>query len=247
MSSSQVIETVTKNIDKDVGQSMFAIVMNADIFGQSIIILLLLMSVGCWAIIFAKTIEFKRLSSASEKFDQMFWSGESLYDLFIRIRKSKRYPMSSIFIVAMEEWELSFNETKNEKLERNFILEMKDRINKAIQVSKNRSVEEIEKSVIYLSVISSSAPFIGLLGTVWGVMNSFQAIAVSDNTSLSVVAPGISEALFATAVGLFAAIPAVIAYNYMINYIDKYIVKLDDFADELTSLLFRELQKQKSL
>lgn len=240
----KVLET-TNLAQQESELSLLSMVMNADLVSQIILGILIFLSILCWAVILRNYFKYKHLKIFSKKFERMFWSGQLLSDIYIRIKKNNKNPMARIFVSAMDEWEACNKEYQNSDLTK-VANNIQDRINKSINVVKNRSINKIESGINTLSIISSASPFIGLLGTVWGIMNSFKAVAQSDNTSLAVVAPGISEALLATAVGLFAAIPAVIAYNYFVNFVDRYISELDDFSDEFTSLLFRELYKNKS-
>ncbi|MCD6034476.1 MAG: exbB [Rickettsiales bacterium] len=223
--------------------SILGLIGHADIIVKLVLLLLLLSSFICWGIIFSKFMLFRKLNQGTEKFEKVFWSGQLLDHLYERVRERANHPMAAIFVAAMSEWRHKSNEPShgNTALRAG----IKERIFQAMQVARNRSMEELEGKLSFLATVGSSAPFIGLFGTVWGIMNSFQSIAASKNTTLAVVAPGIAEALFATAVGLFAAIPAVIFYNFFTVRVNRYTVKLEDFSNELSSLLSRELDNSR--
>ena len=178
----------------------------------------------------------------TRNFENQFWSGDSLEKLHKKLKDKPNHPMAAVFVAAM-------NEVKKTNLKKNKSSEMrvglKERVNKAMQVSKNRSLEKLENGLGFLASVGSTAPFVGLFGTVWGIMNSFTSIAAAKNTSLAVVAPGIAEALFATAIGLVAAIPAVIAYNKFGSELDRFSLRLEDFSDEFSSLISRQLDEGK--
>jgi biopolymer transport protein TolQ len=209
---------------------------------KAVIILLLLASVWCWAIIFDKVVNLRRLNSRSSEFEQSFWSGNSLDDLYERISASPRDPMSAVFVSAMREWRRTSTRGTGVSDAR---VGVSDRIDRVMQITLDREMDRTEKNMTFLATTGSTAPFIGLFGTVWGIMNSFQAIAISKNTSLAVVAPGIAEALFATALGLLAAIPAVVAYNKLNKDMDRYASRLDNFAGEFSAILSREMDTKE--
>ena len=216
--------------------------MNADIVVQLVIITLIVSSIICWAIIFEKWSRFKLLRFQARKFERVFWSGESLERLHKQIRDRAHHPMSQVFVAAMDE----LNKSNLKKAgDAQLRVGIKERVAKAMHITKNRCIESLENRLGFLATIGSTAPFIGLFGTVWGIMHSFTAIAASKNTSLVAVAPGIAEALFATAIGLIAAIPAVIAYNKFSSELNKYVVKLEDFADEFETLISRQMDEGK--
>ena len=205
--------------------SVWGMFMSADIIVQFIIILLIAASFWSWTIIFNKIIRFKALSSAATKFEEAFWSGGSLDALFERIGDRPRDPFSAVFVAAMREWKRSTSSSRSS-------VTLQDRIERAMEVTSNREIEKLDSQMGFLASVGSSATFVGLFGTVWGIMNSFQAIAASQNTSLAVVAPGIAEALFATAIGLVAAIPAMIAYQKLSVTLNSYASRLDSFSNE---------------
>ena len=172
----------------------------------------------------------------------IFWSGNSFEDLYETLNFNKLDPKSKIFCAAISEWKKSKSNYDGE-IHSN-ISSLKDRMQRSMIVTFNKETEIVEKNLTFLATSGSTAPFIGLFGTVWGIMNSFKSIAVAQNTNLSVVAPGIAEALFATALGLFVAIPAVVAYNKISSDLSKYFVSLETFMDEFTTIFFRQLEKK---
>ena len=226
----------------DMDFSVWSLFVRADAVVMAVIILLLLASVWCWAIIFDKVVNLRRLNSRSSEFEQSFWSGNSLDDLYERISASPRDPMSAVFVSAMREWRRTSTRGTGVSDAR---VGVSDRIDRVMQITLDREMDRTEKNMTFLATTGSTAPFIGLFGTVWGIMNSFQAIAISKNTSLAVVAPGIAEALFATALGLLAAIPAVVAYNKLSKDMDRYASRLDSFAGEFSAILSREMDTKE--
>jgi len=236
----QVIEAAT--LGGSVGNldfSIWSLFLRADLIVKSVIVLLLAASIWCWAIIFEKSISLRRLSARSSEFEQAFWSGNSLDDLYERIASQPRDPMSAVFVAAMREWRRT---PARENGETDSRVGLPDRIDRVMQITVAREMDRAEKNITFLATTGSTAPFIGLFGTVWGIMNSFQSIAISKNTSLAVVAPGIAEALFATALGLLAAIPAVVAFNKLNKSLDRYAGRLDSFAGEFSAILSREME-----
>jgi biopolymer transport protein TolQ len=235
----QIIEAATlggsvANLDF----SILSLFLRADPVVKAVIILLLLASIWCWAIIFDKLRGLRRLNARSTEFEQAFWSGNSLDDLYERISNQPRDPMSAVFVSAMREWRRTSTRDSGGPESR---VGIGDRIDRVMQITLDREMDRTEKNMTFLATTGSTAPFIGLFGTVWGIMNSFQAIAISKNTSLAVVAPGIAEALFATALGLLAAIPAVVAFNKLSKDMDRYAGRLDSFAGEFSAILSREM------
>lgn len=216
---------------------MFA---QADIVVQLVMLLLVVASFWSWAIIFEKVMRIRRVSRQAEGFEETFWSGSSLDDLFERTRHHPDHPLAMVFISAMREWQRSLS-GKAAILDK---LGLQDRIVKVMGVTINREMERLERHTNFLATVGSTAPFVGLFGTVWGIMNSFQSIALTSNTSLAVVAPGIAEALLATALGLVAAIPAVVAYNKLTTDMALYAGKLEGFADEFSAILSRQLEER---
>lgn len=199
---------------------------------------LLAASIWTWAIIIDKLIAYARMRSALNKFEQIFWSGQSLEELYRTLADRKTTGMGSIFVAAMREWKKSFEKGARSPLG------LQTRIDKAMDLALTREMERLEGRLGFLATIGSAGPFIGLFGTVVGIMTSFQAIAGSKSTSLAVVAPGIAEALLATAIGLLAAIPAVIAYNKLSSDAGKLAVRMEGFADEFSAILSRQIDEK---
>ena len=222
--------------------SMFSLFMRADIIVKSVIITLILSSIYSWTIIVGKFIRIKRLKQLDKEFEEIFWSGNSFEDLFETFNYAQNDPKSKIFCSAISEWKKSNKDYSITSLDETNSL--KERMSRSMQVTFNKESEQIEKNLTFLATAGSTAPFIGLFGTVWGIMNSFQSIAIAQNTNLSVVAPGIAEALFATALGLFVAIPAVVAYNKLSSDLSKYFISLETFIDEFTTIFFRQLENK---
>ncbi len=224
--------------------SMLGLFMQADIIVKAVMLLLIFSSVWCWAIIFEKKTILSKLKKRARKFEDAFWSGEPLDKLYQRIKKSPHDPMLKTFSSGMEEWQNTVQNGVPDKEE--LKAGLRQRVERAMNVTIGREMQRLERGMTFLATVGSTAPFIGLFGTVWGIMNSFTAIAQSNNTSLAVVAPGIAEALFATALGLVAAIPAVVAYNGYGNKLDRYNNRLEAFANEFTAILSRHLEAQDS-
>ena len=201
-----------------------------------------LASIWSWAIIIHKLIRLRALRAQAKQFEDAFWSGGSLEELFDRISNRPTDPMASIFVAAMREWRRSAAKglLSNEALRES----LRDRIERVMNIALGREIDQLERYMTFLASVGSAAPFVGLFGTVWGIMNSFAAIAGSKNTSLAVVAPGIAEALFATALGLVAAIPAVLAFNKLNNDITRYSNRLEAFAGEFGAILSRQLEEK---
>ncbi|HJN26071.1 MAG TPA: protein TolQ [Rhodospirillales bacterium] len=224
----------------DLDFSMWSLFMRADLIVKSVIVILLLASVWCWAIIFEKMMGLRKLNAGATRFEQAFWSGVSLEELYNRTGAQPKDPMTAVFIAAMREW----NRAVAPEGDATARVSLGERIERVMQITLAREMDRAERYMTFLATTGSTAPFIGLFGTVWGIMNSFQSIAVSKNTSLAVVAPGIAEALFATALGLLAAIPAVVAYNKLSRDLDRYAGRLDSFAGEFSAILSRQLDER---
>jgi biopolymer transport protein TolQ len=205
---------------------------------KSVMIGLMVCSVWVWAIALDKTILFGRMRRSMDGFEQAFWSGQSLEELYKSLSAKPAHSMAALFVAAMREWKRSL-----EGQARSFAgLQM--RIEKVMDVTIAREVERLERRLLVLATVGSAGPFIGLFGTVWGIMTSFQSIAASKNTSLAIVAPGIAEALFATAIGLVAAIPATIFYNKFASEVNKQAQRLEGFADEFSAILSRQIDER---
>ena len=222
--------------------SMLSLFLRADFVVKSVIIILILASLYSWTIIVAKLIRIKQLKKQEKEFEEIFWSGNSFEDLYETLNFNKQDPKSKIFCAGISEWKKSKSDTLNDSPSN--INSLKDRMQRSMIVTFNKESEIVEKNLTFLATAGSTAPFVGLFGTVWGIMNSFKSIAVAQNTNLSVVAPGIAEALFATALGLFVAIPAVVAYNKISSDLSKYFISLETFMDEFTTIFFRQLEKK---
>jgi len=238
------VETVVTSGDislSGIDFSLLSLFLRADLVVKSVILILIFASIWSWTIIVEKLIKMKRLKQIESEFDEIFWSGNSFEDLFETFNYNQNDPKSKIFCAAIEEWKKS-NKTKN--INSSNIESLKERMNRSMLVTFNKEAESIEKNLTFLATAGSTAPFVGLFGTVWGIMNSFQSIAVAQNTNLSVVAPGIAEALFATALGLFVAIPAVVSYNKITSDLSKYFLSLESFIDEFTTIFFRQLENK---
>ena len=237
--SEQIINTQTPVVDL----SILSLISSSDFVGKLVIFFLVVASIWTWAIIISKAIYFSLLKSKMKSFENTFWSGQVLDDLYEKVRKSINNPLSAVFVAAISECKKS---SSSEMVKTDLLkIGKKDRVISTMNLSKNKVVEQLDKRLGFLATVGSAAPFIGLFGTVWGIMHSFQSIAASKNTSLAVVAPGIAEALLATAIGLFAAIPAVIFYNYLSSQINKMNNKIDDFINELSSILSRAIDEEK--
>jgi biopolymer transport protein TolQ len=218
--------------------SIFTLFWQAHWIVKSVMIGLLVASIWVWAIVIDKFILFARTRRAMDGFEDAFWSGQSLEELYRTLSARETHAMAAMFVAAMREWKRSFEGTT-----RSFAgLPM--RIEKVMNVTLAREVERLERRLLVLATVGSAGPFIGLFGTVWGIMTSFQSIAASKNTSLAVVAPGIAEALFATAIGLVAAIPATIFYNKFAAEVNKQAQRLEGFADEFSAILSRQIDER---
>jgi biopolymer transport protein TolQ len=216
--------------------SLLALFLSADWVVKIVMLGLLAASVWCWAIIIDKSMLYTRFSREMNRFERVFWSGQSLEELYQAQSDRPSQGLGAVFVAAMKEWKRS-----HEQNAASFI-GMQARLDKVLDVAIGRESERLERNLGFLATVGSASPFIGLFGTVWGIMNSFTSIAASKSTNLAVVAPGIAEALFATALGLLAAIPAVIAYNKLSGDAGKMIGRLEGFADEFSTILSRQLE-----
>ncbi len=222
--------------------SVWTLFLNADLIVKLVILLLVLASVWSWAIIFEKFFRLRRLHNQADEFEDQFWSGGSLEDLYDRVGAQPADPMAAMFSAAMREWRRSVS--KGLAAAGQMRAGLQSRIERVMGVTLGREMDRLERYMTFLASVGSTAPFIGLFGTVWGIMHSFSAIASSKNTSLAVVAPGIAEALFATALGLIAAIPAVIAYNKISSDLTRYAGRLEAFSNEFGAILSRQLEEK---
>jgi biopolymer transport protein TolQ len=219
--------------------SMWGLFIQADPIVKGVMAMLVLASVWSWTIIFSKRSTLKKLNRKANIFEDSFWSGEPLDKIYQRVKNSKHDPLLQTFSAGMEEWQagVAGGIPSRESMQAS----LRQRVERAMSVAIGREMNALERGMTFLASVGSTAPFIGLFGTVWGIINSFSAIASTNNTSLAVVAPGIAEALFATALGLVAAIPAVIAYNVFSTGLNRYADRLEAFTDEFTAILSRHL------
>jgi biopolymer transport protein TolQ len=236
MNPADVAQSALPIVSSDV--SLIALFLQAHWVVKSVMLGLLACSVWVWAIAIDKIFLYSRTKRAMDRFEQAFWSGQSIEELYRSLSAKPTQSMAACFVAAMREWKRSF-----ESQSRSFAgLQM--RIEKVMNVSIAREVERLERRLLVLATVGSAGPFVGLFGTVWGIMSSFQSIAASKNTSLAVVAPGIAEALFATAIGLIAAIPATIFYNKFISEVNRQAQRLEGFADEFSAILSRQIDER---
>ena len=236
----QVAGTPLGGSSPPIDMSVYGLFMQADWVVKAVMIALLLASFWSWAIIFEKMIRLRALKKSAQAFEDTFWSGVSLEDLYDRVGAKPDDPMSSIFSAAMREWRRSVSKGLSATATARSAL--RQRIEQVMGVTIQREMEAIEKRLGFLATVGANATFVGLFGTVWGIMNSFFQIGQQQNSSLAVVAPGISEALFATAIGLFAAIPAVIAYNRFSHRVNAFEAGLQRFGDRFHASLSRQLE-----
>ncbi len=220
--------------------SVWDLFIHADWVVQLVMLGLLAASLWSWTIIFAKTTRLKSLQKTADRFEESFWSGGSLDALYDRIGNRPSDPQSAIFAAAMKEWRRSAAKGAPQRQTKETL---QHRIERVMSVTLGREMEGLERHLTFLASVGSTAPFVGLFGTVWGIMHSFQGIANSQSTNLAVVAPGIAEALFATAIGLVAAIPAVLAYNKISSDINRYANRLESFASEFGAIISRQLEE----
>jgi biopolymer transport protein TolQ len=230
------------NPDVAVDLSIWELVKNAYIVVQVVIVGLLAASVWSWAIIIEKLFLFAQARKEADKFEQVFWSGQSLDELYQALAQRRNTGMAALFVAAMREWKRSTERETDDRPVKP-MPGVQHRIEKVMDVTISREVERLERRLTVLATVGSTAPFVGLFGTVWGIMTSFQAIAMTNNTSLAVVAPGIAEALFATALSLVAAVPAVVFYNKFNSEVTRYAARLEAFADEFAAILSRQIDR----
>ena len=206
--------------------SIINLFIRADVIVKSVIIILIASSIYSWALIIEKYRLFKKINKTSEEFENKFWKSRSAESFYNNLPQNIEDPMANVFKDTMQVIVKSKSKSN-----------LSNRLESMLEVSIEKQMNTIEKSFTFLATVGSTAPFIGLFGTVWGIMNSFQSIAISRNTSLAIVAPGIAEALFATALGLLAAIPAVVAYNKFNNDAKKYSEKLENFSKRFLTII----------
>ena len=206
--------------------SILQLFIRADIIVKSVIIILIVSSIYSWALIFEKIKLFKKINSSSQDFENKFWKSKSAESFYSNLPTNVEDPMTNVFKSSMQ---VLLKYKKSSTLD--------EKMSNMLEINIGQQMEKIEKKYTFLATVGSTAPFIGLFGTVWGIMNSFQSIAISRNTSLAIVAPGIAEALFATALGLLAAIPAVVAFNKFTSDSKKYSQKLENFSKRFLSII----------
>jgi biopolymer transport protein TolQ len=205
-----------------------------------VMIMLLVASVCVWAIVFDKIMAVRRINRQADEFEDHFWSGGSLEDLYDREGARPSNPVAAVFGAGMAEWRRS-SRVAGADLARG---SLRDRIDRTMAVTVAREMDRLERGMVFLASVGSIAPFVGLFGTVWGIMHSFSAIAAMHNTNLAVVAPGIAEALFATAIGLVAAIPAVLAYNQISTNLARFAGRMEAFGSDFSSVLSRQIEER---
>ncbi len=233
MNPAEITTAAAPAVQADI--SIIGLFLDAHIVVQIVMLGLLAASVWSWAIIADKLVLFGRTRRETDDFEHVFWSGQSLEELFQNIGDRPVRSMAALFIAAMREWKRTVEATPKP------MAGLQMRVEKVLDVALSREVDRLERRLLFLATVGATAPFIGLFGTVWGIMTSFQAIAAAKSTNLSVVAPGIAEALFATALGLLAAIPAVIFYNKFTHEVSRHAQRLESFADEFSSILSRQM------
>ena len=220
------ISTQAVGLASNTDFSIFQLFIRADIIVKSVIIILIASSIYSWAVIFEKIKMFRKISKSTEEFENKFWKSKSAESFYNNLPNTFEDPMANVFRKSMETM-LKSRRSSN----------LNEKMSRMLEINLEQQMEKIEKSYTFLATVGSTAPFIGLFGTVWGIMNSFQSIAISRNTSLAIVAPGIAEALFATALGLLAAIPAVVAFNKFSSDSKKYLQKLENFSKRFLSII----------
>ena len=208
--------------------SIIQLFLRADFVVKSVIIILIAASIYSWALIFEKQRLFKKIEKSTNNFEEKFWKSKSAENFYNNLSNKNQDPLTNIFQSAMVE--LIKTKSKSSSVQT-------ARVSRVLEISGDKEINLIEKHFTFLATVGSTAPFIGLFGTVWGIMNSFQSIAISRNTSLAIVAPGIAEALFATALGLLAAVPAVVAYNKFTSDSRKYSGRIENFSKRFISII----------
>ena len=221
--------------------SLLNLFLQADVVVKLVMIVLLVASIWVWTIIIDKTVSLRRVNREANRFEDEFWSGGSLDTLYDREGSDPVHPMAAVFGAAMSEWKRTARIAGAEIGKTS----VRERVDRAMNVTIMREMDRLERFMIFLASVGATAPFIGLFGTVWGIMHSFSAIAAMHNTDLEVVAPGIAEALFATAIGLVAAIPAVLAYNKLSNDLARFASRLEGFGSEFSAILSRQTEEHK--
>jgi biopolymer transport protein TolQ len=220
--------------------SVWGLFLEADIVVKIVMVGLLCASVWVWAVVFEKWSTLRRINKDADGFEDRFWSGGSLDELFEQEGVSAKHPMAAVFNAAMGEWRRTVRVAGADISHTS----VRERVDRAIAVTVQREMDRLERWMVFLASVGATAPFIGLFGTVWGIMHSFSAIAAMHNTNLAVVAPGIAEALFATAIGLVAAIPAVLAYNKISTDLARFASRMEGFGAEFSAILSRQTEER---
>ncbi|MFC1658995.1 protein TolQ [Pseudomonadota bacterium] len=231
-----------ENAINDTGVAMFDLILQADIVIKTIAAALILASIWSWTIVFDKIVKFRILTKRNKDFEKLFWSGQMLEDIYTKVRNNANHPTAMIFVAAMQEWETT-DIVSVAKGGNDLKKSLKDRLENVMYIALSRATEKLRRGLGFLGIVASTATFFGLFGTVWGIMHSFQAIAGSQNTSLTVIAPGIAGALLTTIIGLFAAVPALIFYNLYNQKIHRFAEGAENFMYELLTILSRELDQ----
>ena len=224
----QEVATQVVNLGGSTDFSLIQLFLRADFVVKAVIIILIAASVYSWALIFEKQKLFNKIEKTTSNFEDKFWKSKSAESFYNNLTNKEKDPLANIFQSAMVELIKTKSKSSTVQIAR---------VSRVIEISGDRELKSIEKNFTFLATVGSTAPFIGLFGTVWGIMNSFQSIAISRNTSLAIVAPGIAEALFATALGLLAAIPAVVAYNKFNSDSKKYSARIENFSKRFLSII----------
>lgn len=218
--------------------SVWGMFEHSDIFMKLLMIVMILASIWSWRIVFDKIKKFRCVKEENKSFEGQFWSGEPLDTLYDKVAGKPTSPLAAIFYSAMKEWKraASRREIKNKGVN------VQERIDKVMQITMDREAENLEGQMIFLASVGSVAPLMGLFGTVWGIMDSFHSIGLTQNTNIAAVAPGVAEALLTTAIGLIAAIPALIAYNKFSSDIEHITNRMDTFSGELSAIISRQIE-----
>jgi biopolymer transport protein TolQ len=238
--SENMPETIIVPLQQNI--SIFSMLTSADIVSKIVMLILVVASIYSWAVIFDKIITLRGIKKKILQFESIFWSGQVLDQLYESAKRAADNPLSSIFVSAMAECKRTESKVSGDSLLK---IGQKDRVLQGMYLIRDREIEKLEKNLDFLAIIGSNALFVGLFGTVWGIMHSFQSIAASKNTSLAVVAPGIAEALLATAIGLLTAVPCVIFYSYLTSRVISISNKIEDFMGELNTILSRAIDEEK--
>ncbi|RMH50726.1 MAG: protein TolQ [Alphaproteobacteria bacterium] len=232
------METETLAAAQQLDFSLLALFMRATLTVKIVMIILLLASVWSWAVILDRVLRYRRALHECAMFEDAFWSGQPLEELYDRIGRKPRSAMERIFVAGMNEWRRSYGR-------KGMLPGAQSRIERSMNVTITREAEALNRGLGVLASVGSTAPFIGLFGTVWGIKTAFEDIAIAQNTNLAVVAPGIAEALLATALGLLAAIPAVVAYNKLSADADRITADYESFAEEFATILSRQMDREE--